>query len=99
MVNPTFTIRARVWKWNGEGPWHMLTVGKQAAEEIRRAYMWPLRGFGSIPIHAKIGSTRWKTSLFREKGGTFVLLLNKNVRAQERIGAGDTVTVLVEVVN
>ena len=45
-----------------------------------------------IPVEARIGSTRWTTSLFPKDGG-YVVPLKDLVRNSEGIDVGDTVTV------
>ncbi|EMJ98097.1 PF08922 domain protein [Leptospira alstonii serovar Pingchang str. 80-412] len=42
--------------------------------------------WGTIPVLAEIGATRWKTSIFPEKNSTkFVLPLKADVRKREKI--------------
>jgi hypothetical protein len=49
-------------------------------------------GWGMIPVRARIGATRWETSLF-PKDGAYLVPLKDAVRRAERIDAGDTITV------
>ena len=53
-------------------------------------------GWGMIPVEARIGSTRWTTSLFPKNGG-YVVPLKDLVRNAEQIDVGDTVTVRLAV--
>jgi hypothetical protein len=49
-----------------------------------------------IPVEARIGSTRWTTSLFPKDGG-YVVPLKDLVRNAQKIEVGDTVTVRLTV--
>jgi hypothetical protein len=50
-----------------------------------------------VRVTATIGGTVWKTSIFPDaKAGVYVLPLKKAVRKAEKVEAGDTATVKVE---
>lgn len=98
MKIPRFCISAKVWLYKGEGPWHFITIEKDNADEIQKSYHWPRRGFGSIPVNVTLGSTKWKTSIFPDKDGTYLLPLKKEVRVKEGIKEGDTIEVFLEVI-
>jgi hypothetical protein len=49
-----------------------------------------------IPVEARIGDTRWTTSLF-PKDGQYIVPLKDMVRRAEGIDVGDTVTVRLAV--
>jgi hypothetical protein len=92
-----FETNATLWCWRSSGPgagWHFLTIDGQTAAEIRYAALGRTGGFGSIKVEARIGRTRWSTSIFpqRESGG-FLLPVKAAVRKSEGIGEGDQVTV------
>ncbi len=92
-------IKSKIWLYKGSGPWHFVTIEKDDANEIKKQYMWPRKGFGSIPINVKIGNTKWKTSVFPDKNSTFVLPIKKEVRKAEDIKEGDIVSFSIEVIN
>ena len=112
MKSIAYPVRAKVWLYKGESPWHFVTIKKADADEIKKEYIWPTslpagrQGFGSIPVNVtilrqdsgQVGKTKWKTSIFPDKKGTYVLPLKKEVRVKEDIKLGDTVTVSIEVV-
>lgn len=96
--NP-FEVTARIWCWKPAlkpraSGWHFLTIDGQTAAEIRFAALGRTGGFGSVKVAARIGETRWATSIFpqRESGG-FILPIKSDVRKREAIGEGDDVTV------
>ena len=98
MKSAAYPLRAKVWLYQGDIPWHFITLKKPDADKIKKEYIWPRRGFGAIPVDAAIGKTSWKTSIFPEKGGTYLLPLKKEVRLKENIKIGDVVAVSIEVI-
>lgn len=98
MKSEEFVIKSRVWLWQGESPWHFITIEKKDADEIKKEYIWPRRGFGSIPVNVTLGKTKWKTSIFPEKGGTYLLPLKKEVREKENIKIGEIIKFVLEVI-
>lgn len=97
MKNEPHIVKARVWQYQGDSPWHFITIEKEQAGEIKKEYHWPRRGFGSIPVSVTLGATVWKTSIFPEKGGTYVLPLKKEVRNKEKIIIGQNITLFLTV--
>ena len=85
-----------VWFWRGPSPYHFVTVPEDESAELRAASGLVTYGWGMIPVEARIGSTRWTTSLFPKDGG-YVVPLKDLVRNAERIDVGDTVTVRLAV--
>lgn len=91
-----------VWIWRApppaKGAWHFITIDGQSAAEIRYASLGRQGGFGSVRVTAKIGETRWQTSLFRaNKLDGFMLPLKADVRAREGISEGSEVSVQLEI--
>jgi hypothetical protein len=85
-----------VWWWRGPSPYHFVTVPEDESVELRVAAQFVTYGWGMIPVAARIGSTRWTTSLFPKDGG-YVVPLKDLVRKAEVIEVGDTVTVTLTV--
>ena len=89
-------LSARFWIWSGEGgSWHFLTIPADEAVEIRleSAASGIRRGFGSVRVEARINGVAWKTSVFPQKSGAYLLPVKAAVRRDARIAAGDEVTV------
>ena len=84
-MNPRFTFKSEIWLWDGKGAWHFITVPKDVSEQIKgfQADM-PRKGFGSVPVKVTIGKTSWKTSIFPEKKGTYLLPIKKDVRKKRK---------------
>ena len=93
-----FEVATQVWLWKSAlkphaAGWHFLTIDGQTAAEIRFATLGTTGGFGSIKVEARIGKTRWRTSIFpQSESGGFVLPIKAEVRRSEGIGAGDAAT-------
>lgn len=82
-------IKAKVWRWPGEGSWHFVNVDKKLSADIRKSYP---KGF--VKIQAKIGKTSWDTSLFPHKlSNTYLLSVKALVRKKENIFDGDEVSI------
>jgi Domain of unknown function (DUF1905) len=97
----THVFRAVVWEHSpGEpGSWHFVTVPRETAEDVALE-AGPRRGFGSVRVQVRIGSTAWRTSLFPDSAtGSFVLPVNKQVRAAEALEAGTACEVALEVLS
>lgn len=99
MENEIFEIKAKVWIWQGDSPWHFITIEKGKAHDIKKSYHWPRRGFGAIPVNVTVGKTTWKTSVFPEKEGAYLLPIKKAVRISENIQIGQTINLTIEVLN
>jgi Domain of unknown function (DUF1905) len=85
-----------VWFWRGPSPYHFVTVPQDESAELQEAAALVTYGWGMVPVEARIGSTRWTTSLFPKDGG-YLLPVKDLVRRAERIDLGDTVAVRLTV--
>ena len=95
------TVTAPVWLWSeGKGSWHFLTVPAEEAIEIRMesAASRIRRGFGSVRVAATIVGMTWRTSIFPQKSGGFILPIKAEVRRQAGIAAGEDVSVTLDLV-
>jgi hypothetical protein len=90
---------APLWLWNAEGgSWHFVTVPEEQSAEIRFETLGSRRGFGSVRVEASVGEVRWRTSVFPQKAGTFLLPVKADVRRRASIRAGDEVSVALELI-
>jgi hypothetical protein len=95
------TVTAPIWLWSeGKGSWHFLTVPAEEAVEIRlqAAAAGPRRGFGSVRVAATINQISWRTSIFPQKSGGYILPIKADVRRRAGVSAGDEVTLSLELV-
>lgn len=94
MKNKKLTIRAKVWRWPGDGGWHFVTLEKTLSKKIRVAYP---KGF--VKIKAQIGQTPWNTSLFPHKQSeSYLLSVKTEIRKKEDILEGDIVKIVFEII-
>jgi hypothetical protein len=88
---------ADLWAHGDEpGSWHFVTLPGDVAEEVRDE-AGPRRGFGSVRVRVRLGSTTWQTSLFPDaSSGSMVLPVKRAVRVAEGVEAGDRCELEVE---
>ena len=92
-------VTSLVWIWKGgegSGRWYFVTVPDEESNDIRAHAFGNPRGFGSVRVEAKIGEISWRTSVFPLNGGGYLLPLKAEVRRKANIGAGDQVTIELE---
>ena len=100
-MSDTVTCTLPLRQWRGErGTYHLVTITGDAAEAIAmherlsRLEFGSRRGFGSVKVVARIGGTRWKTSVFpQNRKSEWVLLVSKKVMKAEDLAEGDPLTV------
>lgn len=95
MIDLEFSFASEVWLWQAEkAAWHFVALPVDMSEDIKAFTKHLARGFRSVKVEARIGETRWKTSIFPSKErGAYILPIKKSVRAAENIAAKSTVTV------
>ena len=93
MKQNEYTIKARIWLYDGVAAWHFITVPKKESESIPQRFGLMKRGWGSLPVIVTIGKTSWKTSIFTDKKrGGYLLPLKAEVRKKEHLSVGETVS-------
>jgi hypothetical protein len=94
----SWRFEAPVWVAEAASAWHFVSLPEGLSDEIREATDAAARpGFGSVRVAVVIGGTSWRTSVFPDsKRGTYVLPVKQAVRRAEGFGAGDVVTVALE---
>ncbi len=91
------TVTGSLWLWSGEsGSWHFFTVPEERCDEIRARSLAYRAGFGSVRVEAEINGVRWRTSLFPQRSGGYILPIKADVRRRAGIAAGDEVSVSLE---
>lgn len=85
-------LKSKVMLYPGMAGWHFAFVDKKSSEKIKKSQKGKKRiGWGSVPVTITVGKTAWKTSVFPDKDGTYLLPLKAAVRKKEGIYAGDTI--------
>lgn len=88
------SFEAKIWLYNGQSAWHFITVPSIITKHINAHHAHEKRGWGSLPVEVKIGTSKWKTSIFPDKDtGTYMLPVKKVVRTTEGIREGSEVEV------
>ncbi len=93
-----YKIKAKVWIFPGDTPWHMVTLPKVTAKNIDFYFAHAKRGWGSLPVHVTLGKTNWKTSIFTDKKSkSYILPLKAQVRKQEKVRVGENILLSLKV--
>ena len=85
-----------IWFWRGPAPWFFVTVPPAQSYDLQHISSIVTYGWGMIPVTARIGGSKWTTSLF-PKDDQYILPIKADIRKTERLVEGDTVTVQLEV--
>jgi hypothetical protein len=86
----------QLWFWKGPAPWHFVTVPDEDCSVLAATSAVVSYGWGMIPVTARIGRTKWKTSLW-PKDGRYIVPVKADVRRAERLAVGDTVAVRLSI--
>ncbi|HEX5839957.1 MAG TPA: DUF1905 domain-containing protein [Anaerolineales bacterium] len=89
-------FQGKIWFWRGPAPWFFVTVPEQPSRDLKAISSLVTYGWGVIPVHVRIGSTEYTTSLF-PKDGRYLVPVKASVRRAEGLQEGDTVMVWLEI--
>ena len=93
------TLIAQLWLWSGESAsWHFITVPEDLAGEFRAQSLAQRGGFGSVRVEATIDDVTWRTSVFPQKSGGYILPVKAEVRRRANIAAGDDVMLTLDLI-
>lgn len=93
-----YTMQARVRRYAGKATWYFAVLPKRESAAIRALFGGLARGWGSLPVAATIGKTRWTTSIFPDSNvEAYVLPLKAEIREREKIRAGASVRLRIEI--
>lgn len=85
-----FSLKAKVWLYQGPAAWHFITLPKGKAQIIKKRFGHTEKGWGSLRVQVKAGAVVWKTSIFADKkSGSYLLPLKTEIRKQANIHKGD----------
>lgn len=93
----THRIKGVVWLYQGNAPWHFVTINKEDMKQIHMDVVL-YGGFKSTKVNVTLGKTEWKTSIFKDKDNSYLLPIKKEVRKLESIKAGDKIKFKLEVI-
>lgn len=87
-----------VFRWAANPAFFLVSLPKEASEEIHEVSEGLTNGFGSLKVEAQVGKVVWRTSIFPEsKTGLFDLPLKVEVRKKNSLVEGSPVSVIVDV--
>ncbi len=87
---------SEIWFWRGPSPYHFVTVPEAQSDRLRAVASAVTYGWGMIPVRARVGATRWDTSLYPKNGG-YVVPLKDAVRHAEGLDVGNVISVRLTV--
>ena len=85
-----------IFYWRGPAPYLFVAVPEEASRDIKAISAFVSYGWGVIPVHARIGNTEWKTSLF-PKDGRYLVPIRVSVQKAEDLEVGDSVVIQMKV--
>lgn len=85
------------WDARTDSSWYFAVVPEELSEDIRELPS-PPRGFGSLRVRVRIGSSEWATSIFPGRDG-YAVPLKKEVRLAEGLEEGGVALVELEIVD
>jgi hypothetical protein len=86
----------KIFYWRGPAPYLFVAVPEKLSREIKEISNLVTYGWGVIPVHVRIGSTEWTTSLF-PKDGLYLVPIRMSVQKAEKIGVDDKVNIRLEI--
>ena len=90
-------LTAQLWMWSGESAtWYFLTIPDDLSSEIRAESLLRRGGFGSVRVEVTVDDVTWRTSVFPQKNGGYLLPVKADVRRRANIAADDEVTAKLE---
>ena len=98
----SFAAPLLVWKTEQYGDIGYVRIAGEAAEAIRahqltrRLELGRRRGFGSVKVDVRVGSSCWSTSVFPQKEGGWFLPVKKAICRAEGLEEGDEVAATLE---
>lgn len=93
-------FEGEIFRWSAreKDAWYFTALPVELSADIREIPR-PYRGFGSVRVHASVGGSRWRTSIFPSSDGAYVLPLKKAVRDAEALVDGGPVLVRLEILD
>ena len=79
-------FEGEVFRWDArlDSNWYFVALPAELSDDIRETQTHR-RGFGGVRVEATIGASTWRTSIFPQAGGVYVLALKRAVREREGI--------------
>lgn len=93
-------FEGEVFRWAArlDSDWYFVALPLELSEAVRETQTFR-RGFGGVRVEATIGSSTWRTSVFPQSTGEYVLPLKRAVRDREGIVPDGVVVVQLSVLD
>ena len=94
-----YEFEGEVWLWSGQKTdWWFITLPREMSEHAQYFTKHVQRGFKSLKVNARIGSSEWRTSMFPSKERqSYLLPIKKAIRDAEGVEVGKAKKVKVTV--
>ena len=94
----TFEFAAPLWRYPGADGWHFVSLPPEISADITDLTAGTRRGFGSVRVAVRVGTTSRRTSIFPDsKTGAYLLPVKRAVRLAEHLEAGDELRAHLEI--
>ncbi|MDQ1122552.1 DUF1905 domain-containing protein [Microbacterium trichothecenolyticum] len=97
-MNVRFEGEVFRWEARTDSDWYFVALPPVLSADIRETQTYR-RGFGGVRVEASIGGSTWRTSIFPQAGGSYVLPLKRAVRDAEGIDADAVIEVALVVLD
>ena len=88
---------APLWAWEARRElWTFVSLPVDLAPMLRELGQAGRRGFGSVPVRVRVGTTTWRTPVFPQGDGTWILPVKRAIRDAHGLAVGDDVHVDLE---
>jgi len=85
------------WEARADSDWYFVALPPELSDDIRETQTFR-RGFGGVRVEVTIGGSVWRTSIFPQADGVYVLPLKRAVRDAEGIVPGGVVRASLAVI-
>ena len=87
-------FKAKVWIYPGGGTWHFVSIDKKDGLKVKKHQEGKLRrGWGAVKVSVTLGKSKWITSIFPVKDGTYLLPIKSEIRKKEGVFDTDMVSI------
>jgi hypothetical protein len=93
-------FEGEVFRWEArlDSAWYFVALPLELSEAVSETQTYR-RGFGGVRVEATIGTSTWRTSVFPQSDGRYVLPLKRAVRDREGIPPDGIVRVHLSVID
>ncbi len=91
-----YDFSGEMWKSDGQGGWHFVSLPKELSKEIRDNLQWHEEGWGRMKVMALIKGKKWQTAIwFDKKRNTYLLPVKSEVRKASHLTLNEQLHVTI----